>query len=581
MGTLRATADPAIAKAASLPLEAIRTTAQLIVDELDTTLLLHALARQAAAVLRCERAMVASIEEGQVVAEVCFWQGQVHPDVQMSIEGTLAEYVARHRQGAFENQPESPAGKKPSFAASLPCRNLLAVPILNHQRALVGLVEFHNRKDRAFFTPGDLELAELFTLQAAVGLERARLYDRLNDWSKSLEMLLAFNAAVNQHLNPEQLIRRLVENATRFLKADGGMAGLAIPLEASEETIMESEAYFHRGKWHERPMRWRRNEGMAGLLLESEFPYLANDYPLDRYGDPAFVEGFNVGRALSVPIKNTEGLVLGFFELHKSASLPAFTWQDAAFLESLGNTTAVSIHNVQLLKALESKNRQIAALSAFNVTILEQERREIARELHDEAGQALIGIKLALQVIGRQIPAGQPGLREQLDQLRLQVNESTSQLKNLARRLRPATLDQLGLGVALAQLATDFSRVSGIPIELDIENLDPAPAQDCAIAVYRIAQEAMTNTGKYAEARSARLALSRTPELLLFEFADDGRGFDPELAVSGADHAGLGLLGMRERASILGGRIEIQSRPGAGTLIKFSAPWRSAPCPGE
>ena len=457
-------------------LQAIRATAALTLYELDTRILAGALAKQAASLFRCERALVAVLEGAEPIYRVAYQDGALQQDFPLELgrEKSAGHTVLRHQQSYYSNQPVPLTASGPTFAPNRPCRNLLSVPIFNHQRALVGLIEVQNRRDRALVKAQDVTLGEVFALQAAVGLERARLYDRLNDWSQSLEMLLGFNAAVNQHLSPRALIRRLVENAARFLKADGGQSGLAVPLDQQEGDCMESEGYFHRGHWHERGQRWGRMQGLPGVVLESEFPYLANDYAEDRNGDPSLIAQFGVGRALCVPIKNTEHEVLGFFELHKGTEGVPFSWQDAAFLESLGNTTAVAIRNAQLLKAVESKNRQIHALSAHNVQRLEEERRHIARELHDEAGQALIGIKLSLQVVAKQIPAEMPALRSELDRLREQVNNATSQLKDLARRLRPATLDQLGIDVALGQLVSEFERLSGIKVDFDVDRLDPA-----------------------------------------------------------------------------------------------------------
>lgn len=554
-------------------LQAIRTTAALTLQELDTRILSGALAKHAAGLFHSERALIVLLEGAEPFCRIAYHDGALHYDVPIELarDRSAGHSVIRHQQSFFSNHPIACSASGPTFACDRPCRNLLTVPILNHQRTPIGLLEVHNRRDRAFLRPQDASLGELLATQAAVGLERARLYDRMNDWSQSLEMLLGFNAAVNQHLSSHALIRRLVENANRFLKADGGLAGLVVPLDPHPGDCMESDGYFHRGRWHERLQRWPRMQGLPGVVLESEFPILSNDYPDDRNAEPDFLRDFNVGRALCVPIKNTEHEVLGFFELHKSPEAVPFTWQDAAFLESLGNTTAVAIQNAKLVKAVESKNRQIHALSAHNVQRLEDERRHIARELHDEAGQALIGIKLSLQVIAKQIPTEMPGLRDKLDQLREQVNNATTQLKNLARNLRPATLDQLGIAAALRQLADEFQRLSGIQVDFDVDRLDPEPSQDCAIAIYRIAQEAITNATRYSGASHARLALWRAAGLLIFEFEDNGCGFEMNQATEG-----LGLLGMRERVRILGGKIEINSRSGGGTRISLEIP--EPPC---
>jgi signal transduction histidine kinase len=359
-----------------------------------------------------------------------------------------------------------------------------------------------------------------------------------------------------------------VENAARFLEADGGRTGLAVPAPVPGGTVMISDAYWSRGQWQERHARWELGQGIPGFLLESEFSYIANDYRDDRLGDPSLITDYDVRRALCVPIKNMDETLLGFFELLRGPGGPAFTWQDAAFLESLSNTTAVAIHNAQLLKSLEIKNEQIQALSANHVKRLEVERTHIARELHDEAGQVLIGIKLGLQVLGRTVPSDPPQLREELDRLRDLVNKSTVQIKDLARRLRPPILDQLGLNVTLRQMAADFTHRTGVPIDCDLEELPERLPADTETALYRIAQEALTNAARYAAAHRVQFALRRDGTSLQFRMQDDGVGFN-----QAAMGAGLGLLGMRERADMLNAQFSLLTNPGEGTRITITIPY--------
>ena len=152
------------------------------------------------------------------------------------------------------------------------------------------------------------------------------------------------------------------------------------------------------------------------------------------------------------------------------------------------NTTAVAIQNARLLETLEIKSHQISALSAFHVTRLEEERRHISRELHDEAGQVLIAIKLALQVLARELPPEMlKALRSELDRMRDLINQSTMQLKDLAKRLRPPTLDQLGLDVAIRQLVVDHQPRTGMAANLDLHPPAARLPQSAEIALYRVA----------------------------------------------------------------------------------------------
>jgi signal transduction histidine kinase len=551
--------------------EAIRSGANTVLHELDTGMLARAVARQAVHLLNAEYATMELFDQDLPYFRTSHTRRITESTRDLSADlrevNSLSLWVVRHRQthvfwgaDAAERLARVPC----TDLVEAGCRNALCVPLLNHQEYVVGVLQVQNHRVNPRFSAQEVAVAETLATQAAIGLERTRLFDRMQEWTQSLEILLAFNAAVNQHLKPSELVRRLVENAARFLKADGALAGLALPVDASGALAMSSEAYWNHGTWHERARTWKPLEGIPGHVLENEFPYLSNEYGEDRIGDAEWQTRFGVCRALCVPIKDREESVLGFFELHRGSDRPQFTWQDAAFVESLANTTAVAIRNAQLLKALEIKGQQIQALSAYNLLRLEEERKHISRELHDEAGQALIAIQLGLQVLSRQVPGE---LREELAQLGMQVSHSTKLLGNLARRLRPPTLDRLGLHGALRQLALDYQERLGIPIVLNLSNDCDRLPQLMELALYRIGQEALTNTAKYAEATRVEIGLAEVDREILFSVRDDGKGFDYS-----AEHTGLGLMGMKERADMLPARLTIRSSPGKGTEIQVRVP---------
>jgi signal transduction histidine kinase len=375
-----------------------------------------------------------------------------------------------------------------------------------------------------------------------------------------MEALLAFSAAVNRQRDPAVLVRDMVEHTARFLKADGGRAGLAERDDATGDVFMTSQARWNQGAWYQEARRWARHVGVPGFVLENEFPYLCAEYATDRLADEELRD--QVQCALCVPIRNNEHVVLGFFELHRREGGTPFTWHDAAFLESLANTTAVAIENARLADALAAKNAEVRALSAHHVTRLEEERQHIARELHDEAGQALVGVKLSLQAMARAVPETSSALREPLDQLRAQVNEATSRLRTIARRLRPPTLDQLGLHVALGQLAQEAGDRGGFVVSLDLASLPARLSPAMETALFRITQEALTNATNHARAEHVEISLGLCDRYLYLRIADDGCGFDPA-----AHSGGLGLLGVRERVGMFGGECEVSSTVGQGTVL--------------
>jgi two-component system sensor histidine kinase UhpB len=197
----------------------------------------------------------------------------------------------------------------------------------------------------------------------------------------------------------------------------------------------------------------------------------------------------------------------------------------------------------------------------------EEERRRLARDLHDEVNQALTAILLRLEALSQAAP---PELSQELTELKRLVNQAMNELLQLARQLRPTALDDHGLLPAMASQVRRFEAQTGIKAELSASSADDAQLQqDEEIAVYRIAQEALANVARHAGASQVSVALRTDDSGVLLTVRDDGRGFEP----SEPDRdGGLGLGGMAERARLVGGELTIESRPGAGTELCLRVP---------
>jgi two-component system, NarL family, sensor histidine kinase UhpB len=220
----------------------------------------------------------------------------------------------------------------------------------------------------------------------------------------------------------------------------------------------------------------------------------------------------------------------------------------------------------EMLDRLESERRESARQA---LRVLEGERRRIARELHDEVGQTLTGVMLQVEALASRIP---DDLREQLDELRETARVGTEDVRRIARQLRPEALEDLGLQSALAALANAFSEQAGISVERRLE-ASIALSQEQELVVYRVAQEALTNVARHADATRVELSLDRSGGNAVLAVRDDGRGLSP-----GALPSSHGIRGMRERAMLIGARLEIGSQPGGGTEIRLSVPLaREAP----
>jgi signal transduction histidine kinase len=213
--------------------------------------------------------------------------------------------------------------------------------------------------------------------------------------------------------------------------------------------------------------------------------------------------------------------------------------------------------------------QDLQLLSARLVHAQEEERRSIARELHDEIGQALTAIKLDLShaVSG-------PDAAESIRDARAIADRTLQEVRDLSQMLHPSVLDDMGLSAAVGWYLDNFSKRTGIRTDLLQEQMDGRFSAEVEIAAYRIVQEALTNVTRHAQANSCRVYMQRLAHTLLVTVEDDGRGFDPQ-AIGRAPHRGLGLVGIRERVVAAGGILRLESSPGKGTRVSVELPVES------
>ena len=243
--------------------------------------------------------------------------------------------------------------------------------------------------------------------------------------------------------------------------------------------------------------------------------------------------------------------------------------EELAFARQVADSLSVALQNARLIEQLSSSRRQLQGLSHRLVEVQENERHTIARELHDEAGQALTSLLLGLGSLERDHECT-PELRERLDDLRTMTNGVMEALHRMAVDLRPASLDRLGLVPALDQYVQSFRAQHGLSVHFAAvgaagRRLPP----DVETAFYRVTQEALTNVLRHAGAGQVSVLLQYHDAQAVLIIEDDGKGFDVEEAFG---RGRLGLLGIRERAEMLGGLFTIESSPGNGTTIYVAVP---------
>ncbi len=219
----------------------------------------------------------------------------------------------------------------------------------------------------------------------------------------------------------------------------------------------------------------------------------------------------------------------------------------------------------------EETMRDLQRLSARLVNAQEEERRTIARELHDEIGQALTAIKLELGFLARAVQA-QGAEARALESARGITDRAIQNVRDLSKLLHPPALDDLGLPATLDWLLNGFSARTGLHAELLQDGMEERLPADVEVAAYRIVQEALTNVARHAEASKCRVYLQRRPTLVLVTIEDNGKGFDVGSATAGGKRRGLGLLGIQERAAGCRGTLRLDSTPGYGTRLTVELP---------
>lgn len=224
----------------------------------------------------------------------------------------------------------------------------------------------------------------------------------------------------------------------------------------------------------------------------------------------------------------------------------------------------------QMLEQLARDAQEMQQLSRQILQAQEEERHRLARELHDEAAQSLTSLLVYIRLLER---AKNPEeAQRHVQELRRLTAAALEDVRRVAVDLRPTILDDLGLSAALEWRVDELNKQSGLHAVFTAEGMEQRLARTTELVLYRVGQEALSNVHRHAAASKVTVSLRRDGDCCILHVADNGVGFDPA-AIERADGHGLGLLGMRERVAIVGGELEIISRPGAGAIITARVPW--------
>jgi PAS domain S-box-containing protein len=397
-------------------------------------------------------------------------------------------------------------------------RSLLCLPLMNRAK-LIGAIYLENNLISGAFAPGRMAVLRLLASQAATSLENTRLYRDLAE--------------------RESRIRRLV---------DANIIGIFV---------------------------WRKD----GAILD------ANDAFLDMVGYERedLVSGrirwwdltppeWRASTELAIAAVNREGRVQPDEKeyLRKDGSRVPIMIGRVAFDTSAKEGVAFVVDLTERKEAeqrLRESYEMLRELTSRRETAREEERKHIAREMHDELGQYLTALRMRASTLRMQVGNGDPKLFDEMRGLVALVDQTMQVVRSVITSLRPPALDS-GIVAALEWLADEFNRNGRTVCRLSVGEENMVMSEDRAIVLFRLVQEALTNVARHAAANEVAITLERTQEACTLEIRDDGQGFDAQAI----RRTSFGLAGMEERVRMLGGRIDVISTPGNGTTIKVRLP---------
>jgi signal transduction histidine kinase/CheY-like chemotaxis protein len=457
----------------------------------------------------------------------------------------------------------------------------LGVPILTLD-AIHGWFYAGHTRPEARFSDDDERLATTLARQLAVAYDNARLYSQLQQEFRRAQTEVEerrraedeLRIRVRQLGTLEQLSERalagaewpalLRETARRVMEAaNSDYCNILELLPDGERLVLVASAARHGDDLMDaRPIIVTVEPPATHTLAASEPVVTPRVFvpELDQRG---------VQASVSVAIPGTPR-PYGLVALHRRDAIP-FVERDSQFIQSVANLLAASAERRRAEEQLRSSHQQLRELASRLQSVREDERTHIAREIHDELGQSLTALKMELSWVGKSLT--REGVEKVMPKIRSMselIDQTIHQVRRLSTELRPGVLDHLGLVAAVEWQTEEFKTRTGIDCEVRASLNDQGLSDDRCTAIFRILQETLTNVARHANASRVSVSLKQEDDNLVLEVQDNGKGFDNE----GARFTSLGLLGMRERALLLGGELYISSVPGKGSRIAVKIPFR-------
>lgn len=398
--------------------------------------------------------------------------------------------------------------------------------------------------------------------------ESKELENRILEANRHLLALNAIASTVSQSLSLDVILNSALDKVLDLIEAEVG--GILL-LDEKSQTLSYR---VHRGlsdQFVQGIVSLALGEGIAGQVAKRGETLVVDDISRGpRITQPVVAEE-GLKAFVSVPLKSKERVV-GVLNIASRKPRP-FPQQEVQLLTAVGHQLGIAIENAQLYGELQLREQTRAELLRQIISAQEDERRRVARELHDVTGQALATLAVRLEALTARPVSSAKDIETQLEEIKSLLAATSKEVHGLIYDLRPSLLDDLGLPAALRSCAHNSLDAAGVEIYLEVVGQEKRLPPQVEIALFRIAQEAITNIACHARAESTYVSLEFKDKGIAVQVEDDGIGFDL-LRVFGPVGArqGVGLLGMKERAELLGGTLTIDTKPGGGTRVAVEIP---------
>jgi PAS domain S-box-containing protein len=408
-----------------------------------------------------------------------------------------------------------------------------------------------------------IEVIELFRDVTEV----RRMQEQATKADQNVLALGAIASTVCQSLNLDTVLNLALEKVLTLMKANiGGILLL------DEDTQMLFYRVF-RGlsdDFVKGVAGLRLGEGIAGTVAQTGEPIYVGDISQDpRLTRPVVIsEGLRA--FASVPLRS-KNRVLGVMNI-ASYTPRQFSHQDIQLLTSVADQMTVAIENAKLYTEMQSMAETRRELLRRIISSQEEERKRIARELHDDTSQVLSSLAVNMQALADALPHHPEQVKARLAGLQAVVTSMHDSLRRTMHELRPSLLDDYGLVAAARWLAENRVGAAGLEVHLETRGTDRRLPIEVETALFRIVHEASTNIIRHADANNVSIDLDFRENAIVVCIEDNGRGFKVDQVMTSDRRQGMGLLGMRERAELVGGKLSIHSRPGVGTRITVEVP---------